>query len=1052
MRWLARILLVVLLILAIGLPVAWLTRDAWAPSVAKWGVNTWASGRGSDGPVVTDLGFRIDSVSPDRLSLSAVAVNGPGGLSAEQVELGYDWRDLIKGEVRSVTLDGLHLTLTIDEDGSVTLGPLEPIRALASGGDGEGGTPAPVVRFSDAVIDVEGVARGSLTASGTLGESDGTLGLAADGSGAVEGADWRAEGSGRFQVSLGDGATRLNATLTEARVRRGDLSASGLRGTASVNLSPSGDIEAIADLRADSAEADGVAVAVPSAHLRMDPLGLSAVFRLGDRDDPDLRLAVSAEALDGQRRPVTIDLNAELTTIDQLVAAALRQPARGAEGHIEGTLRGSVPEDLSDIHSVWDGTVAAGGLTVDAVAPDGDVQARIGIAMAAGTLALETLEPAQLAVAGELIPEALAALIGEGVVTATLGGEERAFRLTLRDPFAAPTLSLGGPLGAAVDGGASLGFDGDAGLQFAEDGVRLTAATGTAKLADIVSGDLRLRSASLVLDSLSGGAEEIAGEGLLIAHLDAGDARGLRVSLPLRVVHDGNGTAAFLERQGSITVPQLPKSTGVALAEPLTLRLRESERPVLRKGFDDPEAIRLELPLVMPATTATVDGGAPVRVDLGAATGMVRARMEGSRAGAVLRVTTPKVDVAPADEAPDAPDGIALAGVALEMRASTLGDGLTLDGLVVSADRMSDRARSVRFSPLRVSGEATRTANGALAFSASFGGADGAFVLDATGVHNLAKGTGRADITLYPLVFVPGGLQPVDLSPAAAAILRNASGKVSLEGTIEWPGRDVPPDDPLTLTVEDLSFTGSLGTVSGLTGAVGLSSIDPLTTLDGQVLKATGIDVGVPIGEPSVTFHVDPDLNLVLEQVTATFADGRVHTSDVTIPLTSDQPVSMVLDVDGVDAARLAEVTELDGLTASGSLTGRLPLVWDFDEGLSVRNAQLSATNPGGTVKYRPESPPAALQDAGEEVSLLMQAVRNLVYEKFDLEVNGRPGEPFDIKLRVRGANPDLFDGYPVALNVTLTGRLDEMFLNARRTLGLSDVLRRKLEARNAGG
>lgn len=1053
MRWLARILLVVLLILVIGLPVAWLTRNAWAPSAARWGVNTWAAGRGIDGPVVSELGFEIDGLSPDRLSLSGVGVNGADGFAADRVLVGFDWRDLLQGRIRAIALDSPHLTLTIGEDGGVTLGPLEPLRALADGGE-EGGsdTPPPVVQFSDADIVVTGAARGRLTASGTLGQSDGALGLAADGSGALEGEAWRADGAGRFQVSLGDGRTRINATLTEAKLRHGDLSATGLRGTASVDIAGDGAIEAIADLRADSAEADGVAVAVPSAHLRLDPLGLSAVFRLGDRETPDLRLAIAADQIDGDRRPVAIDLNGELETVDRLLAAARREPVLGASGHIQGTLRGTVPADLTDVERVWAGTVAAGDLDLTASAPDGEVHARFGVAIAAGTLALETLEPARLSLAAAALPAALTDVLGDGAVTATLGQADKAFRLSVSTLFDDPEIAVGGPLTAVSQSGASAGFDGDARLLLADAGARLLGAAGTVKLEDIASGDLRIRSANLVLDGLSGDLDNIAGAGLLIAHADLGDIRGARVSLPLRLVRDGNGTAAFLERQGSITLPAVPNSGGIAVEGPLTLRIGTSQRPALRYGFEDADALRLELPVVIPALEAVVDGGEPVRLALGASQGLVKARFVGARGGAVLSLQTREVSVAPADEDPDAPDGIALAGVALEVRASTQGDGVTLDRLVVSADSMTDRAKQVRFSPLRVEGMAQQDANGPLKFTATFRGADGAFVLDAQGTHDLAAGQGRAYITLYPLIFVPGGLQPVDLSPAASATLRNASGKVALEGAVEWPGRDVPPDEPLTLTIEDLAFTGSLGTVSGLTGSVAISSIDPLTTLHGQTLTATGIDVGVPIAEPTVAFHLGPDLTLVLEDVRAKFADGTVHTSDVTVPLTSSEPVSMVLDVDGVDAARLAEVTELDGLTASGSLTGRLPLVWDFEEGLSVRQARLEASNPGGTVKYRPESPPAALQDAGEEVSLLMQAVRNLVYEKFEIEANGRPGEPFDIKLRVRGANPDLFDGYPVALNVSLTGRLDEMFLNARRTLGLSDVLRRKLEARNAGG
>lgn len=1055
MRGLARVLLMVLLILVVGVPVAWLTRDAWVPQATQWGVNTWAARQGVDGPVVTDLDFTIDGLSADRLSLSDVGVNGPGGFAADQVLIGYDWRDLLTGRIRSVALDGPRLTLTVEENGDVSLGPLEPLRALAGADRDEGGQPAPplpIVRFSDAGIVLQGAARGRVDASGTLGEADGAFGIAADGSGVVEGADWRADGTGRLQASFGQGRTRLNATLTQARITKGDLSATGLRGTASVDLADDGGIEAIADLRADRAEADGVAVAVPSAHLRMDPLGLSAVFRLGDRDAPDLRLAVAADEVEGTRRPVAIDLDGELATLDRLVSAARRMPAIGATGHVAGTLRGTVPADLSDPRAVWTGTVAAGGLNLMAAAKGSEVQARFGVALAAGTLALETMQPARLVLAAGALPDALVAYVGDGRITATLGDEDGAFRLTLRDPFASAQVTLGGPLTAESETGTTAAFDGDATLELADSGPRLTGASGTLKLDEIVVDDMHLRSATLVLDGLSGGPEAFAGKGLLIAHVDAGDVRDLRLSLPLRLVRDANGTAAFLERQGSVTLPQIPNAGGVTVEGPVTLRLGASSRPALRYGFEDPGALRLELPLVLPEMTATIDGGVPLRVSLGSALGLVKIRFVGARGGAVLSLETPTVEVVPAEDDPAEPDGIALAGVALEVRASTGGGGFDLDRLVVSADSMTDRARQMRFSPVRLDGMAQRAANGTLEFTSSLGGADGAFVLDATGVHDIDTGRGRAHLTVYPLVFVPGGLQPVDLSPAASAMLRNASGRVSLAGAIEWPGRDVPPDDPLALTLEDLAFTGSLGTVSGLSGSVAVSSIDPLTTLMGQTLTATGIDVGVPIADPKVAFHIDPDLNLVLERVEARFADGAVHTENVTVPLTSSDPVSMVLDVSGVDAGRLAEVTELDGLTATGSLTGRLPLVWDFEQGLSVRQARLTAINPGGTVKYRPETPPPALQDAGEEVSLLMEAVRNLVYERFEIEANGRPGEPFDIRLRVRGANPDLFDGYPVALNVSLTGRLDELFLNARRTLGLSDVLRRKLEARNAGG
>lgn len=1059
LRWFVRTLLVLVLIIVIGLPVAWLTRDSWGAPVTKWAVNAWARHAGAEAPVIGRLAFHIDSAGPQGLVLSGIDVNGPNGLAADRIALGYQWRELVQGRLTSITAHRPSLHVTIADDGTVTFGDLEPLRALGGGGEGPS-RALPMVRFTDAEITVDGAARGRVVAGGTLGETDGALGLAADGSAMLEAADWRIDGVGRLLVTLDDARTRLNATLIEARVERGDLAVEGLRGTASIDLATTGEIEAIADLRADRAQASGIDLAVPSAHLRLDPLGLSAVFRLGDRAAPDLRLAVAAgQPVDG-RRSVAIDVTAELATVDRLVAAARRQPARGMTGTLAGTLRGTVPETFDDAHQVWLETVAAGSLDIDAGDPEMATRARLGLALAAGTLAIETREPALVDARISGLPEILATIIGDDPLSVVLGMPTRPFRILLTDLFKTPAVSLGGPASAETARGVSARFDGDAAFADITGTTRIDRASGTLEVTGAMIGEIRLHEARLDLTSLTATATaaaaqdaEVTAVGELTARLETAGVRGVAVRLPLRLVHDGNGTAVFLRRSGTVQAESLPTAGAITVEGAQTIRLDPSTRPALRRGFGDGDAVRIDIPFALPAATSIlVAGEPPIHIALDPATGSVRGRFDGARAGAVLRLSTGKAEVYPGDEDPAAPDGIRLSTVALAVTLAGQADGVVVDKVSMSADQLTDRAANVRFAPLRVEGEARRVSPDALEFNSTFRGADGAFVLDTKGFHDLKSGNGRAYLTLFPLVFVPGGLQPVDLSPAAAAMLRNASGRVSLKGGVVWPGTAVAPDEPLTFTVEDLSFTGSLGTVSGLSGAVAVSGIDPLITPSGQVLTATAIDVGVPIAAPSVAFRLDPDLFLILEKVQARFADGTVHARDVRIPLRSDDPVAMVLDVDGVDAARLAEVSELEGLTATGSLSGSLPLVWDHRLGLSLQRARLSATTTGGTVRYQPETPPPGLQNAGEEVSLLMKAVRNLVYERFDIEADGRPGEPFDIKLRVRGANPDLFDGYPVALNVRLSGRLDELFLNARRSLGLSDIIQRKLQERGAGG
>jgi hypothetical protein len=325
-------------------------------------------------------------------------------------------------------------------------------------------------------------------------------------------------------------------------------------------------------------------------------------------------------------------------------------------------------------------------------------------------------------------------------------------------------------------------------------------------------------------------------------------------------------------------------------------------------------------------------------------------------------------------------------------------------------------------------------------------GVSGAFVVDATGHHDPASGQGRAEITMFPLQFTPGGLQPADISPAASSFFRETTGSVAASGAIRWPSAaGAVEETPFTLSLSELSFSGSLGQMLGLDGSVTLSAIDPPATPPGQILQAAILDVGVPIESPQVRFQLTPDGRLVLERVDAAFAGGRVWAEALEVPLDSETPVEMKLNVELVDAATLVELIKMDGLVATGTLSGTIPLVWDPAKGLSVKQASLLADGNGGFIRYRPVETPAALQGAGEEVSLMLEALKNLDYQRFSISADGRPGDTFQVKLNINGSNPDLYDGHPVDLNVTLSGKLDELFRDVQRVLGITDEVQKQL-------
>ncbi len=1049
MRWLGRAFLGLILIAAVVLPALWLARDTLAPRAVRFAVNTWAGT-----PVIDSLAFRIDGLSPESLDLAAVNLNGPDGLSATRVEVSYDWRRLLRGEVEAIAF--LHPVLSVDigSDGTVTMGALEPLRALGPGRTDEKGPGFPDIRFSDAAVQLSGWASGRATGTGAVWRSGEEIRATADGRVALVGADWRADALGAVQASLSPSLSTLQATLNDGDARQGTLSVAGLRGAASIAL-PAADAPTVsADLTAGQARAEGLEIADPAIQLRYDAFGVSTVLRLGDPQAPAIRVAIETSADgDGGRRPLSVDLRAELDTVDRLAAAARRAEPLGLTGNLSGTLRGTVPERLEDPRTLWDQAVAAGGITVEATSPAARGTARLAAALALGRLAVETVEPATATVDAGSLAALTGFQVGDPVIEVTVGDPTRSLGILLEDLFELPRITIAGPVRATGADGAQASLTARATLELTAEGVSVTGLDGTARVKDLSLADGRVHDLDVTIGSLVADRNSASARGQLTGRLDLAGFEDVSIEMPLRAERRNGVSSLYLTGPGRVLVPDVPASDAALVDTPITVILQPVDRPAVLYRPTAESPLAAELAFQIPALGLTTGGSQPVRVDATLISGSLRSALANGAGPLTVSLDAGTVAIEPrSEEENQGPSGLAISELTLNAESRIEDASVAFERLSLTATEVADRARAPRFTPLRGQGDVWRRTRPGLGFRGTLRGADGAFVLDAEGSHNLATGEGLAEINLFPLVFVPGGLQPGDLSPAATALFRQTTGKIALAGTVAWPGTAVAPHNPLTLAVEKLSFTGSLGTVSEMTGAVAISGVDPLATPPDQEFRATGIDIGLPIAEPRIAFGLTDPGTLTLNRIEARFADGTVTASDIQVPLASEAPVAVRLQVADIDAARLVEVTDLEGLTASGSLSGELPLVWDPASGLSLEEARLAATTPGGTVRYRPTEPPAALRDAGEEVSLLLQAVRNLVYEQFEIEANGRPGETFDVKLRVRGANPDLFDGYPVALNVSLSGRLDELFLSARQTLGLSDVLKRKLEAGDPSG
>ncbi len=308
------------------------------------------------------------------------------------------------------------------------------------------------------------------------------------------------------------------------------------------------------------------------------------------------------------------------------------------------------------------------------------------------------------------------------------------------------------------------------------------------------------------------------------------------------------------------------------------------------------------------------------------------------------------------------------------------------------------------------------------------------------GEHALATGKGEAKLTMPPLTFKPDGLQPQDVAPAIGAEIEEVTGNAAIGGRISWSKGKLMPK--LQLLLQDVSFRSPQLDVLRLNGVAEIDSLVPFTTRPAQQMSAGLLDVGLPLTDVLATFRIEPGPRLMIETARLSLAGGEVTAPPVTLDL--DKPrTDLALAVSNVDLAKLLELAQIEGLTATGNLGGQIPVTVDA-EGLVIRDAVLAATGPG-TLRYAPTATPSALLGGAESVGLALEALSNFQYTDLKLTVNRATGGDTVALMQVKGRNPDFYGGHAVEFNLNISGKLDQILNRGLAGYRIPDTIRDKL-------
>jgi len=1002
----------------------------------------------------------VERVAIDGVGVADLAAGDQAELSIDSVEIEFQTPDIARGEIGGIDIAGLTLNLDLRE-GAEPLGSLQPLidRLRDSGPTDADAEPLPAnlpdVRFREGRIEAQTpYGPASIAFDGALSgskEGDPALRLKGDLTSAIASLTAELSASGDPQkkaearLAISDGAVELPDDLLHLRALEGDLS---------LEIEAGRPTSGHGELAANGLAVAGTPFDQALANFDLSRERANLAARLSSDDGSfDLALEGQAEALDALPQ-ISLSLRSEITHEAPIWAFSRAPFPVAGEGHIELTAVGEfpalpqLPEGRAALHS-W---LAEGGVSGTAAGtfsrlalPDSEAEAAALVDLAAvwagGELNLATSQENRVSATGlsavdladfglpaGLIDELIRVTGGDLSVSLPAPSQKPAVLLWRPDEpargvgFDGSLLATAGPLTATLIGEVEAALGPAPALTRANLREIAISATGVALNGTTID-DLEV-TGSFAGDPLS---FEAAGEVLgrfAVADLNGLSAEQISLGLPFQVSRDAETFDFLLARPGRLTLSGLEVPDLVRTEGPVEIALASSEARLVLDGEQGSFALSHETRVGLGETRLIVqpEGGEPISLEVRAPSVTLIGELgedglySGTAAIREAALTLPAYDLAFEELSVDLelPGDPAHAAADFEIAA--------LRHLLSPA----------AFAPLQVSGR-TRRNGETIELTALVNGTGGQQLVDVAATHDLASGSGQADVILQPLEFMPGGLQPAVLSPLFAE-LSEARGRVEGSAALTWNREGLA--GTAQFVIEDLAFTGEGLAVSGLDLSLELDGLQPPASPPHQILRADVIDVGVPLKGLEARFRLPPDApgQILIEQASFATVGSRFAIRDTLFDPTGER-LETQLRVDQMDVAVLFDLLAVEGLSGSGELTGTVPIQRDGDL-VIIEGARLAALAPG-VLRFRSDAAERALEGGGEYVDLVIKALQDFHYETLILTGNlDRDGEA-RLRLEILGNNPDVLEGHPFQLNINLTGNstpiLEAMLLS--RTL-----------------
>jgi Dicarboxylate transport len=366
--------------------------------------------------------------------------------------------------------------------------------------------------------------------------------------------------------------------------------------------------------------------------------------------------------------------------------------------------------------------------------------------------------------------------------------------------------------------------------------------------------------------------------------------------------------------------------------------------------------------------------------------------------------------------------------------------GISVDASEKSIDlniaRLSDTAGARRFEPLSLRARWLDTKPRAT-FTADVGMAGGRATLHASGIYDGEAGRAHVDLRLPRTRLDPDGLKLAELSPRLAST--EARGAIEGTAKLDWTaGKDVATS--ATIVVDDLSLDAPSVRVDGLAGTIELAQLVPPATAAPQTLRAREIHPGVVFSDASLRWALEPTEDqrasrLHIERLETGFADGRLFVDEARLDPSSPSN-QMDFRFEGADVGRLFEIAGLQDTSATGRLSGVIPVVVRGGA-VAIPKGQLEAR--GGVLQMRSQQAASVLAGGGQSAALLLDVLRDFHYDDLVVTIEKSFEGDASVQIHLEGNNPGVLEGQPFRINLNVSGNLDRLIASLAEVARFSD-------------